>query len=277
MTQSSWIFCISLASFVARSGYQRQTFMHQNNNTEIRVISFSPPFCWDRRGQTHLLAPWRLVALELLHVSSIEGVKSINEPLFVRVPQRLQHRMHQLWEQTQRWVCASLTSARTCTHGTHQLSKVVDALSQQPGQAQRERPFLLLCLYGGDKEDCAQQSASTREEHHFPSCLSPTWEVFDVYTAEVAQSILVVGGVVADDAIVLAGEVIEPAVDRRHAGQVIQHLLHLFNDFLETYRQQSELKQMHTHRVTINSLSEAYSKRTNTRLWQRNVDLNERK
>lgn len=145
--------------------------------------------------------------------------------------------------------------AHTCTHRTHQLSKVVDALSQQPGQAQRERPFLLFCLYGGDKEDCAQQSASTREEHHFPSCLWPTWEVFDIYTAEVAQSILVVGGVVANDAIVLAGEVIETAVDRRHAGQVIQHLLHLFNDFLETYRQQSELKQMHQHRVTINSMT----------------------
>lgn len=86
-----------------------------------------------------------------------------------------------------------------------------------------------------------------QEEHHFPSCSSPTWEVFDVYTAEVAQSILVVGGVVADDAIVLAGEVIEPAVDRRHAGQVIQHLLHIFNDFLETYRQQTELKQKHQY------------------------------
>lgn len=64
-----------------------------------------------------------------------------------------------------------------------------------------------------------------------------TWEVFDVYTSEVAQSVLVVGGVVPDDTIIFAREVIKPAVDRRHPRQVIQHFLHVFNDFLETYGQ----------------------------------------
>ncbi len=48
----------------------------------------------------HLLAPGRLEALEFLHIASIEGVKCINEPLFVCVPQGLQHRMHQLQRQS---------------------------------------------------------------------------------------------------------------------------------------------------------------------------------
>lgn len=52
--------------------------------------------CFHRQVVYHLLAPRRLEALELLHVASIEGVECINEPLLVRVPQRLQHRMHQL-------------------------------------------------------------------------------------------------------------------------------------------------------------------------------------
>lgn len=48
----------------------------------------------------YLLAPGRLEALEFLHIASIEGVKCINEPLFICVPQSLQHRMHQLQRQT---------------------------------------------------------------------------------------------------------------------------------------------------------------------------------
>lgn len=59
-----------------------------------------------------------------------------------------------------------------------------------------------------------------------------TWKVFNVHTSEVAQRILVVGGMVSNDAIIFAGEVIKPAVDRRHPGQVIQHFLNLFYDFL---------------------------------------------
>ena len=51
-----------------------------------------------RYNVNHLLAPGRLEALELLHISSIEGVQCIDEPLFVCVPQGLQYRMHQLQE-----------------------------------------------------------------------------------------------------------------------------------------------------------------------------------
>ncbi len=65
----------------------------------------------------------------------------------------------------------------------------------------------------------------------------PTWQVFNVHTAKVAQSVLVVGGVVSNDAIIFAGEIIKPAVDRRHSRQVIQHLLNLFNEFLQVFRQ----------------------------------------
>lgn len=48
----------------------------------------------------HLLAPGRLEALELLHLAAVEGVKRVDEPLFVRLPQGLQHGVHQL-EETQ--------------------------------------------------------------------------------------------------------------------------------------------------------------------------------
>lgn len=47
----------------------------------------------------HLLAPGRLEALEFLHIASVEGVQRINEPLFICVPQGLQHRMHQLQQE----------------------------------------------------------------------------------------------------------------------------------------------------------------------------------
>ena len=40
-----------------------------------------------------------------------------------------------------------------------------------------------------------------------------TCQVFDVHTAQVAQSILVVVGVVPNDAIVFAGQVIEASMD----------------------------------------------------------------
>lgn len=61
---------------------------------------------------------------------------------------------------------------------------------------------------------------------------SLTWKVFNVHASEVAQSVLVVGGVVPDDAIVFAGEVVKTAVDRCHPGQVIQHFFNLFDNFL---------------------------------------------
>lgn len=79
------------------------TMLPRNRNTVLSVknhqivelvIVFGS--CFYGHGVYHLLAPRRLEALELLHVASIEGVECIDEPLLVCVPQRLQHRMHQL-------------------------------------------------------------------------------------------------------------------------------------------------------------------------------------
>lgn len=75
---------------------------------------------------------------------------------------------------------------------------------------------------------------SSRNQVQFvPIMLLLTWEVFNVHTSEVAQSVLVVGGMVPDDAIIFAREVVKPAMDGCHPGQVIQHFLNFFNDFLE--------------------------------------------
>lgn len=63
-----------------------------------------------------------------------------------------------------------------------------------------------------------------------------TWQLFDVHTAQVAQGVLVVGGVVPDDAVIFAGEVVEPSVHRRHTWKVIQHLLHFLDEFLQEKR-----------------------------------------
>lgn len=68
-----------------------------------------------------------------------------------------------------------------------------------------------------------------------------TWQVFNFHTSEVAQSVLVVGGVVPDDAVVFAGEIVKPSVDRRHPGQVVQHSLDLFNEFLDVQRQRGNV------------------------------------
>lgn len=59
-----------------------------------------------------------------------------------------------------------------------------------------------------------------------------TWKVFDVHAAQVAKSVFVVGGVVPDNAVIFAGQVVEAAVHRRHAMQVVENLLHLLDDFL---------------------------------------------
>lgn len=59
-----------------------------------------------------------------------------------------------------------------------------------------------------------------------------TWQVFDINTAQVAQGVLVVEGMVAHDAVVFAGQVVEAAMHRGHTWQIVQHLLHLFNEFL---------------------------------------------
>lgn len=102
MTHSNWIFCISLASCVARSGCRRKW---QCNTSDKNVATSVWPRCHSEIVPSqivevvlvhHLLAPRRLEALELLHVASIEGVECVDEPLLVCVPQGLQHRMHQL-------------------------------------------------------------------------------------------------------------------------------------------------------------------------------------
>jgi hypothetical protein len=66
--------------------------------------------------------------------------------------------------------------------------------------------------------------------------LGLTWQVLDVHTAEVAEGILVVGGVVANDAVVFARQIIKAAVDRGHSWQVVEDFLHLLDDFLEGRR-----------------------------------------
>lgn len=76
-------------------------------------------------------------------------------------------------------------------------------------------------------------SSDTRQKHGFTRALIPTWKVFDVHTSQVAQGVLVVGGVVPNDAVIFAGEVVKPPMDRRHTWQVVQHLLNFFDDFLD--------------------------------------------
>lgn len=122
MTHSSWIFCINLASCVARSGCRRkkQNPSESNNqwpcclrkqkdsckcpNHQIVELVTVVSSCFHGQVVYHLLAPRWLETLELLHVASIEGVECIDEPLLVCVPQRLQHRMHQLQTHISRWL-----------------------------------------------------------------------------------------------------------------------------------------------------------------------------
>ena len=60
-----------------------------------------------------------------------------------------------------------------------------------------------------------------------------TWQVFNVHTTKVAESILVVGGMVANNAVVFARQIIKAAVNRRHSWQIVEDFLNLFDDFLE--------------------------------------------
>ena len=68
-----------------------------------------------------------------------------------------------------------------------------------------------------------------------------TWQVFDINTTQVAQCILVVEGMSPHDTVVFAGQVIEPAMDRGHTWQVVQHLLGLFNYFLQRRQRKMSL------------------------------------
>lgn len=88
---------------------------------------------------------------------------------------------------------------------------------------------------------------STPDRQFLCQCSKPwslTWQVPDVHTAQVPQSIFVVVGVVPHDAMVFTGEVVEPAMDRGHSGEVIQRLLNILNDILQEKRAHTELKQM---------------------------------
>ncbi|PWA29113.1 hypothetical protein CCH79_00006356, partial [Gambusia affinis] len=98
----------------------------------------------------------------------------------------------------------------------HQLSEVVNSLPQESGQAQGERSLLLLCFCGRE----VSQRRFSQLQMLLPRLQFPTWKVFDVHAAQIAQRVLVVGGVVPDDAVILAGEVVEPSVDRCDAGKI---------------------------------------------------------
>lgn len=132
MTHSSWIFCINLASCVARSGCRRKKQNPSESNNQWpcslrkqkhsckcpnhEIVEFVIVFgsCFLGQVVYHLLAPRRLEALELLHVASIEGVECIDEPLLVCVPQRLQHRMHQLQTHISRQQSSSKAGKDSC-------------------------------------------------------------------------------------------------------------------------------------------------------------------
>lgn len=64
--------------------------------------------------------------------------------------------------------------------------------------------------------------------HPYSSCVMVklttaglTWQVFDINTAQVAQCILVVEGMVPHDAVVFAGQIIEAAMHRGHTWQIV--------------------------------------------------------
>lgn len=61
-----------------------------------------------------------------------------------------------------------------------------------------------------------------------------TWQVPDVDTAQEPQGVFVVGRVVPDRLVVFAGQVVETAVNGRHARQVVQHVLHGLDRLLRT-------------------------------------------
>lgn len=47
-------------------------------------------------SRTDLLAPGGLQSLESLYVAAVKGIKGVDQPLPVGVPQRLQHGVHEL-------------------------------------------------------------------------------------------------------------------------------------------------------------------------------------
>ena len=125
----------------------------------------------------HLLAPGRPEALEFFDVASVEGVQRINEPLFVRVPQGLQHRMHQL--QTQRQMRSGLS--HDCPHTETVAVKHPPALRSCKLPPRGVRPVPMWTPSPASLSLWSQQHNSALRcsrphitaQRRFPSCLSP--------------------------------------------------------------------------------------------------------
>lgn len=60
-----------------------------------------------------------------------------------------------------------------------------------------------------------------------------TWQIFNINAPQKPQSILIVRGMVPNRLVVLAGEIIEAAVNRSHPREIVQHLLNLLDGLLE--------------------------------------------
>lgn len=73
MTHSSWIFCISFASWAARSGCSRERRKHALVLSNVVYVILAGMLN-EQDTLVYLLAPGRLEALEFLYVASIEGI-----------------------------------------------------------------------------------------------------------------------------------------------------------------------------------------------------------
>lgn len=60
-----------------------------------------------------------------------------------------------------------------------------------------------------------------------------TRQIFNINASQKPQSVLIVRGVVPNRLVVLAGEIIEAAVNWSHPREIVQHLLNLLNGLLE--------------------------------------------
>lgn len=128
------------------------------------------------------------------------------------------------------WGTHLLTSVRVKTTPALQSCKLL-LLRVRPVRAWTPSP-VSPSLQSGQRLD--QQVADTTCRGQWgknPVCL--TWEVSDVHTAQVAQSVFVVWGVVPNDAVILAAEVVKPTVYGCHTRQIIQHFLDLLDQFLK--------------------------------------------
>lgn len=63
-----------------------------------------------------------------------------------------------------------------------------------------------------------------------------TWQIFNINASQKPQSILIVWGVVPNCLVVLAGEIIEAAMNWSHPREIVQHLLNLLNGLLAEWK-----------------------------------------